>query len=467
MALGSVVPPGGTPSFSNVLSNLSKVPGEVSNLAEAMPGAGLGKAIGSSVYNLGSAAGSALAGNLPAAEKTLAQGSQETTNQFESGAGSTIQSAALPASLALGGSTGSSILARLGSAALKYGGIGALLGGSNAMANNGSTSDVVSGAAKGGLEGSAGGAVGQGVGEGIAAFNKPATDAEALQSIQDTISPKLTAKQTAAAFNEGRVTRAPDSFMSKIFGQQPDTVAPSKAVQQAAKTIQDAIPGAADMNDAQLHTALSEQIANTGSTLRPQMEATPIKQATTGRVVDTWKAVKAAQQEEPEFDAFAGSAKSQAKFESFLKPLQWDITDASGKFQTPTPKTLADIWDARIGYDNSIPANVKNATDASAPQLQFQREMWMQNRAILNAAIHDAASGLGNTSQDAFAKMSDMYTAQQNILSKAKINVAGAPGIGVLGHVGNLFKGKTGAVAGAAGLYAADKAVKSVTGLGF
>jgi hypothetical protein len=182
------------------------------------------------------------------------------------------------------------------------------------------------------------------------------------------------------------------------------------------------------------------------------------------------QAVKAAQQEEPEFDAFAGSAKSQAKFESFLKPLQWDITDAAGKFQTPTPKTLADVWDARIGYDKSIPANVKNATEASAPQLQFQREMWMQNRAILNGAINDAASGLGQTSQDAFAKMSDMYTAQQNILSKAKINT-GTPGKGLLGHVGNLFQGKKGdamaGAAGAAGLYAADKAVKSVTGLGF
>ena len=201
------------------------------------------------------------------------------------------------------------------------------------------------------------------------------------------------------------------------------------------------------------------------------MEATPIKLATTGKVVDTWKAVKAAQQEEPEFDAFAGSAKSQAKFESFLKPLQWDITDASGTFQAPTPKTLADVWDARIGYDNSIPSNVKNATEASAPQLQFQKEMWLQNRAILNGAINDAATGLGQTSQDAFAKMADMYTAQQNILSKAKINVAGAPGKGLLGHVGNLFRGKSGdamaGAAGAAGLYAADKAVKGVTGIGF
>ncbi len=463
----SGIPSGGTPSLSSVAANVSKLPAQISAIAEKSPAAPLGHAIGDSLYNIAATLGQLGHGDLAGAAKTATAGAAETNSQAESGIGSTIESAALPASMLAGGGTGSTVLARIGSSALTYGGLGALTGGANAAANNGSASDVLGGAAEGGLLGAAGGAVGQGLGEGMAAFKAPAPDAEQLSSIQDTISPKLTAKQTAAAFNENRVTRAPDTFMSKIFGQQPDTVAPSQAVQQAAQTIKEAIPGAGDMNDAQLHTALSEQISNTGAALRPQMEATPITQKTTGQIIDAWNAVKSAQQEEPEFDAFAGSAKSQAKFESFLKPLQWDITDATGKFQAPTPKSLADIWDARIGYDSSIPANVKNATEASAPQLQFQKEMWLQNRALLNHAINDTAAGLGQTSQNAFAKMTDMYTAQQNILSKAKINTAGTPGVGIFGKLGGALKGNVGRTAvSAAALYGADKASKSITGIG-
>ncbi len=292
-------------------------------------------------------------------------------------------------------------------------------------------------------------------------FKSTPNPEEEISSIQDTISPKLNAKEVKTAISEGRVTRGEES---KLFGKQPDVIAPSEDVTRAAQTIHENIPGAADMNDAQLHSALQDHISDTAESLRGDMQNVPVKPNVTGKVIDTWKDIKAAQVEEPEFDAFAGSAKSQAKFESYLKKLNWDITDESGSFKTPTPKTLDDIWQTRIDYDNSIPSNVKSATDLSAPQLQWQKSMWLQNRSILNDAIHDTASVLGDTSRDAFSKMSDMYSASNNILSKAKIDLTGAAGGS---KVGGFLKShptaakvlKYGAVAGgtAAGIPIAGK----------
>lgn len=262
--------------------------------------------------------------------------------------------------------------------------------------------------------------------ENRAIVNTTAAAQADTQSIANTIAPKLNSAEARNAISEGRVTRGDQSF---IFGKQPDIVRQSDEVNQAASTIQRTIPDAAKLNDAQLLPKLDVEIGKVAKNIKGDMQKVPIKLSTTGQVVDTWKALKTTQEAEPEFDGFTGSAKFQKKFESYLKNLNWDITDTSGKFKAPTPKTLDDIWQTRIDYDNSIPANVKNATPNSAPSLQWQKTMWLQNRAILNDAIHDTASGLGDTSRKAFSDMSDMYLAKQNILSKAAVDLEGKPGM--------------------------------------
>lgn len=255
---------------------------------------------------------------------------------------------------------------------------------------------------------------------------KVLTPDEALGKIQDTIAPKLNAKEVKTAISEGRVARGKEST---LFGKKPDIVSQSEEVQQAAKTIQKNIPGAENMDDVQLANALDGKIETTAKGLEGDMKNVPVDQSTTGKVVDAWKTMKKAQETEPEYDAFPGSAKFQAKFESYLKELEWDITDASGKFKAPSSKTLNDIWSVRKAYDASVPQNVKTATTASAPSLQWQKSMWLENRALLNAAINDTAKGLGKESQQAFSDMSDMYMSKQNILSKAKIDTEGKPGL--------------------------------------
>lgn len=88
---------------------------------------------------------------------------------------------------------------------------------------------------------------------------------------------------------------------------------------------------------------------------------------------------------------------------------------------------MNDLWETRISYDDSIPANVKNANSMSPESLQNKKANWLQNRAILNNAINDVQNGMGETSRKAFSDMSNMYDAKQNLLSKAKLEVEGKP----------------------------------------
>ncbi len=235
-----------------------------------------------------------------------------------------------------------------------------------------------------------------------------------LGKIQETISPRPLLKESKVAMKEGRLTRGEEST---IFGKKPDTISPSDQVVKASQTIQNHIPNAAKMDDAELYNALSDKTTKISEDLKPEMEKVPVSKETQSSVRKTWEQVKKDQETEPEYDAFPGSGKSQVKFEAYLKDLE----------ATPNP-SLNDVWEARKNYDSSIANNVKNASEASSPQLQWQKQMWLQNRSILNDLIHDTESGLGTESQKAFSDMKDMYSARENLVSKAKADTKGTTG---------------------------------------
>ena len=243
------------PSLSTAFANLSKLPGDFTSMAEASPAAGLGKAIGSSIYNIGSTLGQLGSGNLAGAANTAAAGAQETNNQFESGSGSAIQSAALPASLMLGGGTdaiggvgdalsatgkpilsslgdgfsslatklGASALGKIGATALTYGTAGGVLGGSGAMAKNASAGDVLGSTLGGAATGAAGGAIAQGAGEAIDATLGASNGASAtLMNKVARINPS--AAETFSHMSGG-VT--PGEFLDQrgIYGNAPSVTA--------------------------------------------------------------------------------------------------------------------------------------------------------------------------------------------------------------------------------------------------
>lgn len=251
-------------------------------------------------------------------------------------------------------------------------------------------------------------AKGKSIYEGFQAGREAKATQEATSKIAETISPKATVKQAKIAQTEGRLIEGKEPTLFKAGTE--DTIKPSQKTLSAAETINKNIPGAAKMKPTELYKAVDENISKTAKELRPQMEQTPIKSETIQKINDDWTALKKSQIIEAPATEEANVVKRQAKFESLLQK--------SGN------QSHADLWDTRIAYDDSIPERVKQATSISDESLQLQKEEWLQNRAVLNNAIHDTESGMGETTRKAFSEMSNMYEAKNGLLSKAKVNGA-------------------------------------------
>ncbi len=258
-----------------------------------------------------------------------------------------------------------------------------------------------------------------------------------IAKVQDIISPKVDAKATKLALAEGRIAPGQDPTLLK--DGTPDQIVPSDKTIQAASTVQAQIPGAAKMSQPELYAATDAKIAEIGQNLRPQMDATPVTPATVEQITNDWNSVKEKQLADPYTPSTVNVEKLQAQFENdFLKGSKSD--------------NLGDLWDTRIKYDNSVPANVKAANSLSSDVLQTQKSIWLQNRGILNDAINNTTHGLGSASQQAFSDMSDMYTAQKGIQSSYRIPKEGAPS-GVkqalnspAGKIGKAIVGGAGAI---------------------
>jgi hypothetical protein len=247
-------------------------------------------------------------------------------------------------------------------------------------------------------------------------------DAADLDTITDKIAPKMNTSEMTNAVAEGRVTRASQGPVSKaLFGQAPDVVEQSEGVQRAAATIQKQIPGAAQMSDTNLYKALGDNVSAKAMELRLVLESTPVEGKTIAQIKNAWATTKASQAEDVGFANMPGSKVAQGKFQNIID--EFNLTEqnpVTGKMQAVEPPTAADVWDARIAYDKSIPANVKSATSLSSESLQYQKTMWLQNRQILSDAINKSAGDLDADSQQVFKDMSDMYNARQNIISKPR-----------------------------------------------
>ena len=165
-----------------------------------------------------------------------------------------------------------------------------------------------------------------------------------------------------------------------------------------------------------------------------------------------WAKLKIEQIKDPDFLA-AGGKQMQKNFDEYIKSLSRVVRTKKGKFRT---KNFDDIWNTRIKYDNTIPSRIKQATSLSEGRLQLQKDMWLQNRRLFNNVIKEAEHGLGPEAEAAFDVMSDLYTASNNIIQRAPIDVTGAPGFVTQER---LIKGAAGAVGAAAGL-TAYKAIK-------
>ena len=304
-------------------------------------------------------------------------------------------------------------------------------------------------------------------------------EAEAKRdTITEIIAPGINAKEFRRAVDEGRATRGEQGFW---IGKKPDVVEVSDKVKEMADTIQRTIPEASTLDDVGMATRIKTQIETIASDLEPKMREVKLRDVTPSETpiakvakqyktaddfigafnrgeldvqtvnllkkeygddifddvtalkdiyaraqnpsmidvaYDAWARVKKTQANEPEFLDFPSNKAFQDRFENYLNELRKGTNE----------KTLADLWNVRKSYDASIPDRIKQANDMSPIQSQIQKQMWLENRRILNDLINDTTRGLGAESQQAFKDMSNLYSARENIIGKAKPDLKGEVG---------------------------------------
>ena len=98
---------------------------------------------------------------------------------------------------------------------------------------------------------------------------KPVKKAKALEEIGEKIAPKMTKKEVSKALSEGRLIRGKKS---RIFGVKPDTVKVSKQVDRAAKTVEEMIPNARKLADAEIATQALKEIGGISQKLSPTLK---------------------------------------------------------------------------------------------------------------------------------------------------------------------------------------------------
>lgn len=230
-----------------------------------------------------------------------------------------------------------------------------------------------------------------------------------LMAITEKIQPKPTVKEARLAMEQGRLYEGTEGTMFKQG--QPGKMAASEQQARSANTIKKYIPDAAKLDNSTLYTEIKNNVGKISSQLKPEMQKVVIKPETVSKMAEEWKALKAEQS-----GPFAPK--------SVIKPMQVHFEEI---LKSVKNGTVDDIWEAAKKYDDSVPDRVKNATELSDSVLQTQKDVWLDNRRILRDAIKNSENGLGETARKAFAEMTDLYEAQNGMLTKAKIETTPKP----------------------------------------
>ena len=237
----------------------------------------------------------------------------------------------------------------------------------------------------------------------------------ALGEIEKLLMPKLTKKERLKALKDGRIEKGD----KKLFGgKKADVVLPAEEVRRASETVKRLIPDIDPSNQFRAHNQIQDKIVESARSLQPQLKATQLKNSSISEAGSKWKDLKAKQLKEPEF---AGPSKG-----SFASA-QAQFDDIIGRVEKSDD--LAELWGLRIEYDQMIRDAVKRADDLSAPSAQFQKEMWLDNRAILNDILTETTEAVGGTAKKSFQEMNDLYTASRNIESAVDVDLEGKEGI--------------------------------------
>lgn len=258
--------------------------------------------------------------------------------------------------------------------------------------------------------------------------------------LQEMFTSVGTKKAKDQAFKEGRVVVGDKST---LMGDKADFILPSVKEVKVAQTVEDIFgKDFSKLDISTAHTKMGDEIVNIAVKLQPELakiKAGKDAVKTLSSKLDDLVQIQNA-------DALASSSaykgildKSQSNFK--------EIVDSLVKKSNDNTLTVDDIWMARKNYDKLIKDRVKTATDSSDPSYIIQKDVWLENRSLLNELIEEEAKNLSGDVQKAFSDMNSLYNGQAILETNFKYQAKDKPG--VIGKMlGGVVTKKGAAIAG-------------------
>jgi len=270
----------------------------------------------------------------------------------------------------------------------------------------------------------AGKAIGRAVERGFSVVTKPGRVVAgklrgAGDTLEQTISPKLTIKRKGELIKKGLVEKGE---AVPLVGKAPDIIRAGKTEQAIADTFRKSIKNAEKLDEFQLVTKAGDSIADIAKTIRPVLKKIGFSEGSKKEILNSVDDIIEQQKKDPLFfTKKTSNAAFQKQFKEFMGSMDNKIKDIdTGKLRD---WTMEDVWDLRISYDDIVSKTVKNSTENSSELLQYQKDMWLQNRRLLNEWLFDKVP-----SQE-FRDMSNLYEGINNIVTKGNVDIKGEPSI--------------------------------------
>jgi len=229
-----------------------------------------------------------------------------------------------------------------------------------------------------------------------------------LGEFAEKVSPPLIKGEKKAALLQGRVERKPKSL---LFGQKKDVVSLRKADEVAAKTTLDLIENANNLEKPELIKKISEKVSDISKELSPRLKETKISDDFREGIIESWNIDKKQQ---------AKSQIGQRISPRALKASQNDfgqIVEKVGEIDN-----LDDLWKLEKEYDDMVLDKVKNANEMSNLNLQYEKELWLQNRQLLGDYIKATEEFIPDEITKAeFKKMSNLLRTRTNLVNQAEV----------------------------------------------
>ena len=238
----------------------------------------------------------------------------------------------------------------------------------------------------------------------LAVIWKALTRRAAKKGIEEIVWSKGTQRQMAEAISEWRVKPWATWIKKFLFWSSPEVIE-KQGIQNAARTITSEIKNPAYKQPTKLFTQIDDLISTKANSVANDLKWLKIwsftkDKANTYKLIQNW--------------IIKNDAVNKLMTPKDIKSLNLAIDNIK------QAKTAGQLRDARKSLDLATPDSVKKASAISSDILQYRNAIWKQARWEINDLIEASATKYGKASvKNVFRSMSELYQAQENILSKA------------------------------------------------